>query len=255
MSRAQAGGSARAIARNGRWASGLAPRERLATRGAASLSEAELLALLLGTGDARHSALQLAEMLLSRYQDAGDPSGLTGLLRAAAGERLSVRGIGPVKQARLAAVQEMGRRLRASSLQPPSRIDSPEASWRHLAPRLEGLDREHFGVLSLNRKHAPLGFDVVAIGSLEAVLVHPREVFRAAIRRGAAAIVLAHNHPSGDPTPSPEDHALTRRLLGASDWLGIEVLDHLVIGAGGFVSLRETSDAWRRTRTPVGAPG
>jgi len=227
----------------------LRPRERLADAGASSLKDSELVALLLGTGDTQRPAVRIAEELLGAFASAQDPSGLTGLLQAHPSELLRFRGVGPVKQSRLQAAQELSRRLSQRKTPPPARIASPDDAYRHLAPRLAHMEREHFATLNLNRKHAVLAFELVAIGSLEAVIVHPREVFRGAIRRGAAAVVLAHNHPSGDPTPSPEDIQLTRRLLQAGEIVGIEVLDHLVIGADAFVSLRETTPLWRQ-RTP-----
>lgn len=227
----------------------LPPRERLAEAGAAALQDKELVALLLGTGRTERSALHVAEELLGAFVSEQDPSGLTGLLRASPGELLGFKGVGPVKGGRLAAVQELSRRLAQRKLPPPPRITSPQDAYRHLAPRLMQLDREHFAALILNRKHAVLAFELVAIGSLEAVIVHPREVFRAAMRRGGAAVVLAHNHPSGDPTPSPEDLQLTRRLLRAGEIVGIEVLDHVVIGDDAFVSLRETTPLWCQRRS------
>lgn len=221
------------------------PRERLAAVGAEALSAAELVALLLGTGDGKRSALALAEDLLARHAADDDPAGLRGLAAVPAGELEALAGLGPAKVGRLVAARELGRRLGERSGPAPAEIGSADDAWRLLAPRLEGLDRERFVVVLLNRKHAVLGVELVAIGTLDATLVHPREVFKPAIRRSAAAVLLAHNHPSGDPTPSPEDHALTRRLLEAADVLGLQVLDHLVIGAGRYASLRERTELWR----------
>lgn len=221
------------------------PRERLAAVGPEVLSAAELVALLLGTGDGKRSALALAESLLARYASEDEPTGLRGLADAPGGELADLPGLGPAKVGRLLAARELGRRLAERSGAGPATIASADDAWRLLAPRLEGLDRERFVAVLLSRKHAVLGVEVVAIGTLDATIVHPREVFKPAIRRSAAAVLLAHNHPSGDPTPSPEDHALTRRLLQAADVLGLQVLDHLVIGAGRYVSLRETTGLWR----------
>jgi DNA repair protein RadC len=221
------------------------PRERLAAVGAEALSAAEIVALLLGTGQGGRSALALAEALLARHATDDDPTGLRGLAAAAPGELADVPGLGPAKIGRLLAARELGRRLAERGGPAPATIGCADDAWRLLAPRLEGLDRERFVVASLTRKHAVIAVEVVAVGTLDALLVHPREVFKAAIRRSAAAVLVAHNHPSGDPTPSAEDHALTRRLLEAGEVVGVQVLDHLVIGAGRYVSLRETSDAWR----------
>ncbi len=221
------------------------PRERLAAVGPEVLSAAELVALLLGTGDGKRSALALAESLLARFAGEHEPTGLRGLASAPAGELAELPGLGPAKVGRLLAARELGRRLAERAGPGPATIGSADDAWRLLAPRLEGLDRERFVVVLLNRKHAVLSVEVVAIGTLDATIVHPREVFKPAIRRSAAAVLLAHNHPSGDPTPSPEDHVLTRRLLDAAEVLGLVVLDHVVIGAGRYVSLRETTGLWR----------
>ena len=223
----------------------LRPRERLANHGAEALSEAELVALLLGTGDGARDARALAAELLARFAGEADPTGLRGLAEASALELNDFRGLGPAKVGRLLAGLELGRRLaeRTGSVRPPA-IVGPADAWRLLAPRLAGLDRERFVVLLLNRKHAPIAIEVVAVGSLDAVAVHPREVFKPAIRKSAAAVLLAHNHPSGDPTPSPEDKVLTARLLDAGEVLGVPIVDHLVVGDAGFVSLRETTPLW-----------
>ena len=221
------------------------PRERLDAVGAEALTAAELVALLLGTGDGTRSALGLAEDLLARHADREDPTGLRGLASASAAELRAVPGLGPAKAGRLLAARELGRRLTAQAVPPPTRIASVAGAWRLLAPGLEGLDRERFVVVPLDRKHAVLAVEVVAIGTLDATIVHPREIFKPAIRRSAAAILVAHNHPSGDPTPSAEDVALTRRLREAGEVLGIEVLDHLVIGRGRYASLRESTALWR----------
>lgn len=223
----------------------LRPRERLANHGAEALSEAELVALLLGTGDGARDARALASELLARYAAESDPTGLRGLAEASALELADMRGLGPAKIGRLLAGLELGRRLAERTAGGrPKPIKDPADAWRLLAPRLAGLDRERFVVLLLTRKHAPIAIEVVAIGSLDAVMVHPREVFKPAIRKSAAAILLAHNHPSGDPTPSAEDKVLTARLLDAGEVLGVPVVDHLVLGDGGFVSLRETTPIW-----------
>lgn len=223
----------------------LRPRERLANHGAEALSEAELVALLLGTGDGTRDARALAAELLARYASDPDPTGLRGLAEASALELADLRGLGPAKIGRLQAGLELGRRLaeRTGSVR-PTPIRGPADAWKLLAPRMAGLDRERFVVLLLNRKHAPISIEVVAVGSLHDVIVHPREVFKPAIRKSAASVLLAHNHPSGDPTASPEDKVLTARLLDAGEVLGIPVVDHLVLGDAGFVSLRETTPLW-----------
>jgi DNA repair protein RadC len=220
------------------------PRERLLARGAESLSEAELLAALFGTGDASRSAVGLAEALLFRFATPADPTGLRGLARAKAAELEQETGLGPAKVARLLAALELGRR--AIGLAGPARatITGPADAWRLVAPRLAMTDREHFLAILLSSKHGVIDVALVAIGTLNATLVHPREVFKEAVRQSAAAVVLAHNHPSGDPTPSPEDHALTSQLLAAGEILGIRVMDHIVVGDARFISLRESSALW-----------
>jgi len=213
------------------------PPRRPVAGGVAALPEAELVALLLGPGSRGRPAAALAAAWLGQFADATDPTGLTGLLGATAEEVAALPGGGPGRHARLRAVREIAHRLAARALRPPRRVQGPEDAWRHLAPLVGGSERERFGVLCLDRKHGVLRAEVVAVGSLDAVIVHPREVFRPAVRAGASAVVVAHNHPSGDPTPSPEDHALTRRLSEAGTLLGIPLLDHLVVGRAGFVSL------------------
>lgn len=221
------------------------PRERLAARGAGALSEAELLAALLGTGAGDRSAVGLAEGLLLRFATPDEPTGLRGLARASAAELSAEHGMGPAKVARVQAALELGRRAAGAASLARAHVSSPEDAWRLLSPRLHGLDREHFVAILLNAKHAVIDIALVAVGTLNATLVHPREVFKEAIRQSAAAVVLAHNHPSGDPTPSPEDHALTGQLLAAGEILGIRVMDHIVVGEGRYASLREQSHLWR----------
>lgn len=220
------------------------PRERMAAKGAGTLSDADLVAILLGTGDGARSASRLAEALLARFSD-GSGSSLRGLSHASGAELSSELGMGPAKSARLLAAFELGRRVSALGVGERAVVSAPADAYRLLAPRLAGLDREHFVAVLLNTKHQVLGIEPVSIGTLDSTLVHPRELFREAVRRSAAAVLLAHNHPSGDPTPSPEDHALTAQVMAAGAILGIRIVDHLVLGEGRFVSLRETSELWR----------
>jgi DNA repair protein RadC len=216
------------------------------------LQDAELVGLLLGPGELVEGAASTAADWLGRFADATDPTGLTGLLAASDEELAALPGAGPVRRARLRAVREIAHRLAARGLRPPRRVQGPEDAWRHLAPLVWGTERERFALLCLDRKHGVLRAEVVAVGSLEAVVVHPREVFRPAVRAGAAAVVVAHNHPSGDPTPSPEDRALTRRLAEAGSVLGVPLLDHLVVGRAGFVSLCGDPSPRPAAPSPVG---
>ncbi|MBE3580046.1 MAG: DNA repair protein RadC [Thermoanaerobacteraceae bacterium] len=210
----------------------LRPRERMLLAGAQALSNAELLAILLRTGTPRENALDLAQRLLAQ------PGGLRYLAEVSLEELKEQKGIGLAKAAQIKAAVELGRRLAAYSAHRPV-IQQPGDVAALLMDEMRYLDREHFRTISLNTKNRILAVDNVAVGSLNASLVHPREVFKGPIKRSAAAIILVHNHPSGDPSPSVEDIQVTRRLAEAGRLLGIEVLDHVVLGDGSFVSMKE----------------
>jgi DNA repair protein RadC len=209
------------------------PRERLAALGAEALSDAELLALLLRTGGRGSGALAVATRLLAAH------GGLVGLARAGARELVAVAGVGPAKSASLLASLELGRRIAAGRLAPGSAIRGPADVFRHFHPRLRHAVQERFFVVLLDGRHRVVRHELVSQGTLTASLVHPREVFRPALREGAAAVLLVHNHPSGDPTPSREDREITERLVRAGELLGVPVLDHVVVAERGFASLRE----------------
>ena len=209
------------------------PRERLAAIGPASLSDAELLALVLRTGGRRADALRLASQLLEHC------GGLAGLARAPARELRSLRGVGAAKSASVVAALEIGRRLASRRLREGDAIRGPAEVYQHFHAQLRDAPEEHFAVLLLDARHRVLRAVTVFKGTLTASLVHPREVFRVALKEAAAALVLVHNHPSGDPTPSREDVEVTGRLARAGEILGIPVLDHVVIAERGFASLRE----------------
>jgi len=211
------------------------PRERLLAHGAAPLSDAELLALLLRTGARGRAATQLARQLLAG-------GGLSTLAQAAPGELAAIAGIGPAKAATLLAAFELARRLAATPLQRGERLGSPGDVHRHFHPRLRDAPTEQFHILLLDARHRVLRSVLTSQGTLTASLVHPREVFRPALREGAAALVLVHNHPSGDPTPSLEDREITRRLARAGVLLGIPVLDHVIVADRGYASLREQGE-------------
>ncbi|MGB9660978.1 MAG: RadC family protein [Moorellaceae bacterium] len=210
----------------------LRPRERMLAVGPQALSNAELLALLLRTGTPQETALELAERLLAQ------PSGLRYLAEASLEELRDQKGIGLAKAAQIKAAIELGRRL-SVYMADRSVIQHPEDVARLLMEEMRYLDREHFRTVSLNTKNRVLAIDNVAVGSLNASLVHPREVFKGPVRRSAAAVILVHNHPSGDPSPSLEDIQVTRRLVEAGRLLGIEVLDHLILGDGSYLSMKE----------------
>jgi DNA repair protein RadC len=209
------------------------PRERLGILGPEALSDAELIALLLRTGRRRADALCVAEDLLLRH------GGLRGLSRAAGVELRTAAGVGPAKGASLEAALELGRRLAARRLRAGDRVSGPAEVFRHFHSRLRDAPHERFVVLLLDGRHRVLREVVTSQGTLTASLVHPREVFRPALREAAAALILVHNHPSGDPTPSREDREVTARLARAGVLLGIPVLDHVVVAERGYASLRE----------------
>ena len=211
------------------------PREQLARSGAESLSDAQLVALLLRTGapGPGASALEVGEELLASH------GSVAGLDRASFRELCAVRGLGPAKAAGLKAALELGRRLMAAPGRPRARLSSSREVACHFTPRLFNLPREVFIAVLLNARNEVIREITVAVGCLTGSLVHPREVFQPAVRDSAAAVILVHNHPSGDPTPSPEDVQLTERLVEAGRILGIRVLDHVVVAHGGHVSLMD----------------
>ena len=208
------------------------PRERLFGQGAEVLSDDELLALLLGAGGGGRS-LDTARHLLREH------GGLAGLARADARELRARRGLGPARTAALLASLELGRRVAGRRLREGSAVRDPADVYRHLHPRLRDAPQERFLALLLDGRHRLIREEPISRGTLTASLVHPREVFRPALRACAAALVLVHNHPSGDPRPSPEDREVTRRLVRAGALLGISVLDHVVVAERGYASLRE----------------
>ena len=209
------------------------PRERLLTHGPQALSSRELLALVLNTGTAKRSSLALADELLVRWRD------LRQLADASVEEIMQVKGLGPAKAARLLAALELGRRLVINSVEERPRIRSAADVAALSLPRMRDLPREEFVAFLLDTRHRVIETKTISIGHLNASLVHPRELFREGVRRSAAAMILAHNHPSGDPEPSADDVRLTRRLQEAGKLLGITVLDHVIIGDNRYVSMRE----------------
>ncbi|OAB38963.1 hypothetical protein PMSD_03225 [Paenibacillus macquariensis subsp. defensor] len=209
------------------------PRERMIHYGAEALSHAELLAILLRTGSRQESAIHLAERIMNK---AGS---IRNLVDLSIDELTQIKGIGNAKAVQLKAGIELGQRLARARMSDTVTIRSPRDAFDVLSEQLRYLQKEHFVCLFLNTKNHIIAQETLSMGSLNASIVHPREVFRAAIKCSSASIVCAHNHPSGDPTPSPEDIALTSRLVEAGQIIGIDVLDHIIIGDGDFVSLKE----------------
>jgi DNA repair protein RadC len=210
------------------------PRERLFQLGAGALTTAELLAILLTTGRAGQSATDVAEALLAE----GGPA-LWHVARRPAVELARVAGVGPAKAARVFAGLELGRRLQEEGRGERPRIRSSADVYRWYAPRLTDLPAEEFHVLALDSQSGVLRDLLITRGILNSSLVHPREVFRGAIAEAAAGIIVVHNHPSGDPTPSADDRTVTRQLVEAGRVLDLPVYDHVVIGAGRYVSFAE----------------
>jgi DNA repair protein RadC len=215
------------------WPASERPRECLLRDGAESLSDAQLIAILLRVGRPDSSAIHVAMELL---QQSG---GLQGLANRGIDELCRVPGVGPAKAAQLKAALELGKRALSTPLSTGRRIGSSADLFQHYYPLLRDVRRELFKIILLDAKHAVIRDDTVSEGSLTLSIVHPREVFSLAIREAAAAVIFLHNHPSGDPQPSHEDRELTERLVAAGELLGIQVLDHLIIGDGRYVSFAD----------------
>ncbi len=209
------------------------PREKMQTQGPEALSNGELLAILIRVGNRSESALDLANRLLAQA------GGLRFLVETSIEELSKIKGIGLAKASQIKAAVELGRRIALDPGEMRPVIRSPEDVASLLMEKMRFLDREHFQVMTLNTKNQVLGIKTAFIGSLNSSIVHPREIFKEAIKRSAAALILVHNHPSGDPSPSPEDLDVTRRLQEAGRLLGIEILDHVIIGDRKFYSLKQ----------------
>ena len=209
------------------------PRERFLQEGPQSLSNQELIALLLRTGTKEESVLQLANHLINTFE------GLRLLKEASVEELTHIKGIGEAKAIQLLAAVELGRRIHQLNHANRYVIRSPEDGANYCMEEMRFLTQEHFVCLYLNTKNQVLHKQTVFIGSLNASIVHPREVFKEAFRRSAASIICLHNHPSGDPSPSREDIEVTKRLVECGKIIGIDVLDHLIIGEHKYVSLKE----------------
>ncbi len=209
------------------------PREKLQRLGAGALGDNELLAIVLGHGRARASALDLANAVL------GAADGVHGLVRARYDELCAVAGIGRARAAQILAAVEIGRRTLTRAARERTQIVNPRSAAEFLLPQYGNRPVEQFGVLLLDTKHRVLRTVVLSVGTLDASIVHPREVFGAAATAGAAALVLFHNHPSGDPKPSQDDVELTRRLAAAGILMGIDVIDHVILADVRYYSFKE----------------
>ena len=200
------------------------PREKLLARGPAALIDPELIAILLGSGLPGANAIEVARQLLEKYQS------LTGLSRCTVDELRKIRGIGKAKAMHLVAAFQLGRRL-ANERLTRQKLDSPELVYELLEAEMRALHKESLRVLLLDTRYHLIGTEQVSLGSVNESIAHPRDVFRPAVVASAYAVIVVHNHPSGDPSPSQSDHSLTRRLVEAAELLQIKLLDHVIIGA------------------------
>lgn len=219
------------------------PRERLVAQGAKTLATAELLAILLSTGSGKLSAVGLGQYILQELsQHQRDP--LSALREVTVQELTKVPGVGTAKATTILAAIELGKRVYQS--RPPEKtvIDNPNVAAAALSHELMWQSQERFAVLILDVKHRLIATQVITIGTATETLAHPREIFREIIRQGGTRAIVAHNHPSGNTEPSAEDIDLTRQLLEGSRFLGIPLLDHLILGNGTHSSLRQTTSLW-----------
>jgi len=209
------------------------PREKLQRLGASALGDNELVAIVVGNGQANASALDLANAILAII------GGVEGLARAHHDDLIRVQGIGMARAAQVLAAVELGRRTLTRAGRQRVQVTTPRAVAELLLPLYGNRTVEQFGVVLLDTKHRVTRTTIVTVGTLDASIVHPREIFREATAGGAAAIVVFHNHPSGDPEPSKDDIALTRRLIAAGVLMGIDVLDHVILANVRYCSMKE----------------
>jgi DNA repair protein RadC len=208
------------------------PRERLLKEGTEALSDIELLAIILRTGSREATALDLAALIMSQFKN------LRQLLGATVEELCAIKGVGPAKASQVKVALELARRTSKYSDLPRPVIKSPDDAANLVMEEMRHFDREHFRAILLNTKNQVIGTDKVSVGTLNSSAVHPRELFRNAIKRGAASVILVHNHPSGDPAPSREDMDITKRVKEVGSIIGIEILDHIIIGDNKFTSFK-----------------
>jgi DNA repair protein RadC len=209
------------------------PREKLLVHGARALGDNELVALVLGSGCHQRGALTVANDLLAAR------GGLHGLVQAGCDDLAAVAGIGPARAAQIVAAVELGRRTLVRNPRARPQLHSPQDAAAFLMPAFGGGAVEQFGAVLLDTRHRVLKTTVITVGTLNSATIEPRDVFRAATLGGAAALVVFHNHPSGDPTPSADDVEMTRRLVAAGVLMGIDVIDHIILGDVRYCSLKQ----------------
>jgi DNA repair protein RadC len=222
------------------------PRERLMAEGSRTLATAELIAILLGTGQGpgKLSAVGLGQYLLNHLgQHQCDP--LAAMRAISVAELTQIPGIGPAKATTILAAIELGKRVYQSRPPESTVVDDPAIAAAALSHDLMWQTQERFAVLMLDVKHRLLGTRVISVGTATETLAHPREIFREVLKQSATRLIVAHNHPSGNLEPSEEDLQLTEQLLSGAHFLGIPLLDHLILGNGDFLSLRKTTDLWK----------
>jgi DNA repair protein RadC len=209
------------------------PREKLERVGAAGLGDNELLAIVIGAGTVEAGALALANRVLASFD------GLHGLLRIAHEDLVALKGVGPARAAQVLAAIELGRRVLTPQSRERVQLVGPREAAGYLLPTYGSRPVEQFGIVLLDTRHRVIRTLVLSVGSLDSTGVQPRDVFRQAMLSSAPAVILFHNHPSGDPEPSGDDIALTMRLVAAGELMGVSVVDHLVLGDGRYCSLKE----------------
>ena len=200
-------------------------------KGASALSEAELFAILLRTGSKDENVIDMSNRLIAEY-------GLDKLFECSLKELQKIKGIGPAKAMQILTMNEILKRM-GQAQNPVNKITCAEDVFKYCSLKLKGVNKEHFMILHLNSKNRILKDEIVSIGTLTSAITHPREIFKSAIKESAYAVILVHNHPSGDPTPSEEDRVLTERFFEAGELLGIKVLDHVIVGGDGWWRWKE----------------
>lgn len=215
---------------------GETPYEKIESHGAEVLSNAELIAVIIRSGLKNTTSVEVAQRLMKEYASNGHIGSLNNI---SLGELQSIKGIGRVKALQIKAALELSKRISSYKKQRTVNITSPWDVSQYIMEEMRYLKQEHFGIIMMNTKNEILKFLKITVGTLNASLVHPREVFSEPIKCKSASIILVHNHPSGDPTPSKEDIDTTKRLIESGNILGIKILDHVIIGDGKYISLKE----------------